>query len=227
MQLIELISSIKNSVVAIGILQPPTDRVNIIGSGFFVKSDGLILSAAHLFKNLGTDVISHLAAMVAEKEEGALTRYKWLPLEIVARNDAEDAALLKIQSPHDTLLKPLKLGVTTEIKEGQEIFFTGFPYAANLMNEGFGVTLITNKGIISSVKRKATPPQPIDWFIIDAISNPGNSGCPLIDIISNTVIGIMSISFRTGSKVQPSLDIREPMHIAGAKPIDYAKALLD
>ena len=70
------------------------------------------------------------------------------------------------------------------------------------------------------------PEHPKNWFIIDAISNPGNSGCPLIDIETNKVIGVMTIAFRTQSKVMRELDIREPMHIAGARPINLAKSLL-
>ena len=71
------------------------------------------------------------------------------------------------------------------------------------------------------------PNQKRNWLIVDAISNPGNSGCPLISTESNKVIGVMTIAFRTQSRVIKELDIREPMHIAGAKPINLAKPLLD
>ena len=109
----------------------------------------------------------------------------------------------------------------------EDVYFIGFPYAAQLINDGFGVTLVVNKSIISNIKRDGIDPQhPRNWFIIDAISNPGNSGCPLINIETNEVIGVMSISFRTPSQVIKELDIREPMHIAGAKPINLVKELL-
>ena len=67
-----------------------------------------------------------------------------------------------------------------------------------------------------------------NWFLVDSISNPGNSGCPLVDIENNKVVGIMSLAFRTKSQVPKynDLDIREPMHIAAAKPINLAKKLL-
>ena len=80
---------------------------------------------------------------------------------------------------------------------------------------------------MSNIKRDGVNPEhKRNWFIVDAISNPGNSGCPLIDLETNKVIGVMTIAFSTKSRIQPDLDIREPMHIAGAKPINLAKALL-
>jgi len=36
----------------------------------------------------------------------------------------------------------------------------------------------------------------------------------------------MAITFRMGSQMQKNLDIREPMHICAAKPINLAKPLL-
>ena len=103
----------------------------------------------------------------------------------------------------------------------------GFPYAANLINEGFGITLIVNKAIISNIKRDGKDPaHKRNFLVLDAISNPGNSGCPVIDIKSNKVIGVMVISWRIRSKEVKNLDIREPMHICAAKPINLAKGLL-
>ena len=226
MNLLSKIKNIKYSVVAIGLLLPP-DKVNIIGSGFSVDSDGTILSVAHLFKDISKTDEKNLVAFVIEKEEGNLNRYKWVHLDIISKDVEGDAAVLKIKSTDGIILKPLLFGDVDKVGEGQEVYFTGFPYAADLINEGFGVSRITNKGIISAVKYKSLASQPLDWFIVDAISNPGNSGCPLIDVETNKVIGIMSISFRIKSKTNKELDIREPMHIAGAKPITYAKDLFD
>lgn len=227
MTLKDKIQAVRDSVVAIGVLLPP-NRVNIIGSGFSVIDGNHLLTADHLFQNLTEQDIKNLACMVATNKKGPLTGYSWLPIEIVRRENTVDAALLKIKNDTKTplKLKPLEIGDDLEVQEGQEVYFTGYPYAANLMNDGFGVTLISNRGIISSVKYSGQEPYPLDWFFVDAISNPGNSGCPLFDFETNKIIGIMSISFRIQSKSIPTLDIREPMHIAGAKPIKIVKTTL-
>lgn len=223
----EKIKKVRPSVIAIG-FKPSENQITIIGSGFCVGNGGDILSAAHLIAPLSEDQKKNLLGMAMVKQEAeGLEAYNWLPLEIVKTDQKNDLAIFKIKDFGKTLLKPLELDDSEKMEIGDEAYFVGFPYAAQLMNDGFGITLIVNKTIISNIKRDGTDPKlPKNWFIVDAISNPGNSGCPIINADTNKVIGVMTISFRTKSQTQPNLDIREPMHIAGAKPINLAKELL-
>jgi S1-C subfamily serine protease len=227
----EKIKEIKPAVVAIG-FTPNPQQITIIGSGFIVSEDGKIVTAAHLFNNLNEEQIKNLKANVLVGEQGRdLEVYEWISLIFDKEkiNVKDDVAVLKLNLSQKTDLKltKLDLGDSEETEIGQETYFIGFPYAAQLMNSGFGVTLVVNKGIVSNIKRDGVDiKHPRNWFVIDAISNPGNSGCPIIDVESNKVIGVMSISFRTPSVVMKELDIREPMHIAGAKPINLVKELL-
>ncbi len=165
--------------------------------------------------------------MIPYSDNGKVSNYSWSQLDFITKEPLNDAALFKIRSATVSLLKPLNIDFSDSVSEGQEVYFIGFPYAINLMKDGFGLTLIVNKGIISSVKRKSVDDNPLGWFVVDAISNPGNSGCPLINLDNNKVIGIMSIAFRIQSQVNPNLDIREPMHIAGAKPIILCRDILE
>lgn len=228
------IKKVRPSIIAIG-FRPEPNKMTIIGSGFIVKKGEniLILSSAHLYNNLKPEHIPSIMGMVIEKEEkDGLTHYKWLPLKLIKKEDKDDIAIFQIKDYKPDLLAEiglgLKLGDSEDVEVGEEVYFIGFPYAAQLINDGFGVTLIVNRGIISNIKRDGIDPShKKNWFIVDAISNPGNSGCPLIDLKTNKVIGIMAISFRTKSRTVGSLDIREPMHIAGAKPINLVKPLLE
>lgn len=226
MEIIEGIKNVRHSIIAIG-FKPSPNKVTIVGSGFSVTDDGKILSAAHLFNQLKPQQVDTLMGMAMTKQEpNGLEHYTWLPLKLTKKRDKLDLALFQIGDYDKTLLSPLELGDSEKIEVGQEAYFIGFPYAAQLINEGFGITLVANRTIISNVKRDGIDPHhPRNWFIVDSISNPGNSGSPLIDLETNKVIGVMAIAFRTRSKVQPDLDIREPMHIAGAKPINLAKKL--
>ncbi len=222
------IKKIRPSIVAIG-FRPDPKRVTILGSGFAVSDDGKILSSAHLYNKIEPEHIPNLMAMaMIEQMPDEMERYKWLPLKLIKKEDKDDLALFQIEGHKQTLLKKLDLGDSEDVEVGQDSYFIGFPYAGRLINDGFGITLIVNKGIMSNIKRDGTKPsRKRNWFIIDAISNPGNSGCPLIDLETNKVIGVMALSFRTQSHIQPNLDIREPMHICAAKPINLAKPLLD
>ena len=226
MSLKENIKNLKNSIVAIGI-KISSDQVNIIGSGFCVIDNNHILTAAHLFQDITEEQTkNNIVCMVASKDNDKIVSYVWRELELVSREIENDASLLKLKDNRDTLLKPLELDLSDEFYEGMDVYYIGFPYAAHLLRDGFGITLIVNKGIISSIKRKDNESNSLDWLIVDGISNPGNSGCPLVDLNSNKIIGIMSISFRMQSQVNPTLDIREPMHIAGAKPISLIENML-
>ena len=221
------IKKVRTSIIAIG-FKPNPNQITIIGSGFCVSDDGKILSAAHLYNQLKPEQKESLIGMAMTKqEENGLETYAWLPLEFIKSDDKNDVVLFNIKDFDKTLLKPLEIDDSEKAEVGDEAYFIGFPYAAQLINDKFGITLIVNKTIISNIKRDGVDPShPRNWLIVDAISNPGNSGCPLISMETNKVIGIMAIAFGTKSQVQPNLDIREPMHIAGARTINLARDLL-
>lgn len=225
----EKIKKVRCSVIAIG-FSPAPNQMTITGSGFCVSDNGKILTTAHIYNQTPPQFQSKLMGMVMTKQESnGLEHYSWFPLGFIKKEDKDDIVLFQIADYEKTLLKPLELGDSEKVEVGQEAYFIGFPYAAQLINDKFGITLIVNRAIISNIKQDGVDPtHPRNWFIIDAISNPGNSGCPFIDMESNKVIGIMSIAFRTKSQVPQynNLDIREPMHIAGAKPINLTKELL-
>lgn len=223
------IKKVRNSIIAIG-FHPNPQQITIVGSGFVVSDDGKILTAAHLYNQLNDEQRKNLKAFVmVEQKQDNLERYQWIPIKLINKVDPDDIALFQLDEYKNTLLRKLELSNSEQVEIGQDAYFIGFPYAAQLMNDGFGVTLIVNKTIVSNIKRDGINPEhKRNWFILDAISNPGNSGCPLIDLETNRVIGVMTITFRTKSQIQKytDLDIREPMHICAAKPINLAKTLL-
>ena len=220
----EKIKEVKSSIVAIG-FNPTADRITILGSGFI--SGGKIITCAHLLNNLSEEQIKSLKANVMVEQVGSdMERYQWMPIKLFKKDIKNDLAVFEFEQAPENI-KNVSLRDSEDVEVGQDVYFIGFPYAAQLMNDGFGVTLVVNKGMISNIKRDGTDPEKKrNWFIIDAISNPGNSGCPVIDLETNEVIGVMSISFKTASQVMKELDIREPMHIAGAKQINLVKELL-
>lgn len=229
MGLSDKIKEIRGSIVAIG-FSPTLNQMTITGSGFCVSDDGKILTAAHIYNQTPPQFQSKLMGMAMVKQEpNGLEHYAWLPLSFIKKEDKEDVTLFQVVDYAKTLLKSLELSDSDKVEVGQEAYFIGFPYAAQLINDHFGITLVVNRTIISNIKQDGVDTtHPRNWFIVDAISNPGNSGCPLIDTETNKVIGVMSTAFSIKSQVPKysDLDIRGPMHIAGAKPINLAKQLL-
>ena len=223
------IKEIRSSIVAIG-FSPAQNQLTITGSGFCISDDGKILTAAHIYNQTPPQFQNKIMAMVmSKKDEHGLEHYTWLPLNLVKKDDGNDVALFKIENFQNTLLRKIELGDSENIEVGQDVYFIGFPYAAQLIKDGMGITLAVNKAIVSNIKQDGlNPNHPRNFIIVDAISNPGNSGCPLIDMETNKVVGIMSIAFRTKSQVPEfnKLDIREPMHIAAARPVNLAQSVL-
>lgn len=219
------IREVRQSIVAIGFNPSPT-QITILGSGFMVN--GKIVTAAHLTHTLNQEQIQNLKANVMIEQLGNdLEKYQWVPIKEFKKDVKNDLAVFEFEQP-PMYIKNMAMGDSENVEVGQDVYFIGFPYAAQLINDGFGITLVANRGMVSNIKRDGTDPsRKRNWFIIDAISNPGNSGCPLINAETNQVIGVMSISFRTPSQVMKELDIREPMHIAGAKPINLVIPLLN
>jgi S1-C subfamily serine protease len=225
--LVKQYKNVKKSIVAIG-FKPNENQITILGSGFIVDNDKII-TAVHIYNQTPEEQRKILMAnvMVGEIQDN-VERYKWIPINLVDKDDKNDIVIFQLADTAEIISKGLKLGDSEKVQVGQEVYFIGFPYAAQLINDHFGLTLIVNKGIISNIKRDGVDPEhKRNWLIVDAISNPGNSGCPLIDAETGKVIGVMTIAFRTQSRTVKELDIKEPMHIAGAKPINLAKDILN
>ena len=141
------------------------------GSGFFVKSDGHIITNFHVVTN-ATDILVYI-------QDG--TR---LEAEFIAKDAGNDLALLKVDPDDIDVVVPL-FGPVEELRVGDPVAALGAPF--NLPN-----TLTV--GIISALDRQRPGGtgtwEPLRAMIqTDAALNPGNSGGMLVDE-RGRVIGI-------------------------------------
>src|SRR3990167_8363264 len=149
----EKIKEIRNSVVAIG-FSPALNQITIIGSGFCISDDGKILTTAHIYTQTPPQSQAVLMAMAMVKQEAnGLEHYTWLPLTFVKKVDNYDLALFQVNNYKETLLRPSELGNSDKVEVGQDVYFVGFPYAGQLINDGFGITLIVNRAMVSNIKQ--------------------------------------------------------------------------
>jgi len=151
------------------------------GSGFFVSSDGEILTNAHVVTTGG-----------AANGGGAITPADQVYVELADRNRVEaeiigfdpdsDVALIKVD-PSGLDVEPLKLSERKDFAVGEPVAAIGSP---------FGKRQSLSVGVISAADRTI---QSLSDFSIDnaiqtdASINPGNSGGPLLDAAGD-VIGI-------------------------------------
>ncbi|MGA7984712.1 MAG: DegQ family serine endoprotease [Burkholderiales bacterium] len=137
-----------------------------LGSGFIVRSDGIVLTNAHV-----VDGASDVMVKLSDRRE--------FKAKVIGVDKQTDIAVIKIDAKD---LPTVKLGDSKAVRVGQWVLAIGSPY-------GFENTVTA--GIVSATSR-ALPDGTYTPFIqTDAPINPGNSGGPLFNM-NGQVIGINS-----------------------------------
>lgn len=140
------------------------------GSGFFISSDGYILTNAH--------VVEDAVSLTVELYDGTVAEAK-----VIGTDKTNDVAVLRINE--DGEYNALVVGNSNELKVGEFVLAIGHPTGEELI---FSATF----GIISALERPVSIDSVLNEYIqIDAAINPGNSGGPLFNM-SGEVIGINS-----------------------------------
>ncbi len=139
------------------------------GSGFVWSKQGYIVTNFHVI--YGADAIKVTLADRSEHQA-----------KIVGADPDHDLAVLQIKVP-DTLVEPLAIGASHDLRVGQKVLAIGNPF-------GLDHTLTT--GVVSALGRtiKSMSNRTIEGVVqTDAAINPGNSGGPLLDS-SGRLIGV-------------------------------------
>lgn len=143
-----------------------TDNL-IFGTGVIYKSDGYIITNAHVVKDMESIVV-------------VLSNSKAYKARLNAIDESLDLAVIKIDKGG---LQPATFGNVSEVAVGQEVVAIGTPLSFNLRNSA-------TKGIISGMNRSADGEY--RFIQSDAAINGGNSGGPLVNMKGH-VIGINSV----------------------------------
>lgn len=220
----ESIARIKPSIVAIATYQQlRSPALQIRGSGFVVADGQTVATNSHVLPD--TLAVDEKLIVVVP---GSPPRM--LEAVTTARDKTHDLALLRIQ----TSLPALRLREQENVRDGQEIFFTGFPIGAAL-----GAVPVTHRGIVSAVTPMALPGGsgkeinsaairqlrggPLTVYQLDATAYPGNSGSALLDADTGEVLGILNMVFVKGSKESA---LSQPTGISFAIPVRHLIELL-
>ncbi len=185
-------------------LFPQREQSTSTGSGFLIDSRGFLLTNYHVVEGADRNT-----GVVVEFEDNVVRR-----AAVVAVDQNNDLALLKVNMAGISSVRPLALGDSTTVRVGDPTLAIGNP---------FGLDRTLTSGIVSALQRQIQAPNgfSIDNVIqTDAPINPGNSGGPLIDA-AGRVIGINSqIETAGGDSGSGSVGI------GFAVPINTAKELL-
>ncbi|MDL2257781.1 trypsin-like peptidase domain-containing protein [Eubacteriales bacterium OttesenSCG-928-K08] len=142
-------------------------RLEGMGSGFVVSSEGYVITNAHVVSGADSVFVS-------------LSNGLEIETELIGADNESDVAVLKVQ--HDGLV-PLKLGDSDDTRVGEYVVAIGNP-----LGRGFEGSV--TKGIISARSRAVTIDGRVNLYIqTDAAINLGNSGGPLFNM-KGEVIGV-------------------------------------
>jgi putative serine protease PepD len=164
------------------------------GTGFVVDTNGNIVTAEHVVD--GADSIK------VQFQDGSTAK-----ATLVGSDKSTDTAVIHVDVSASQL-HPLALGNSSAVQPGQSVVAIGSP---------FGLAETMTGGIVSATNRTITAPNRFsitDAIQTDAAINHGNSGGPLIDVATNTVIGIND---------QIESDSNVNAGVGFAVPIDAAK----
>ena len=223
----DIVRKVKGGIVGIGtyaeLRRPPA---KLMGTGFAVADGSYIVTNNHVVDRALKDKAGEALVVFI----GAGKRAKLVKASVMATDAAHDVAILKVAGHR---LRPLKIGDTRKVEDGQSIAFTGYPIGAVL-----GLYPVTHRGIIAARTPIAIPqtsPRRLDAamikrlrerfevFQLDATAYPGNSGSPLYDRASGAVLGIISSVFVKTTKEKV---LSDPSGITYAVPITHAVDLL-
>lgn len=167
------------------------------GSGFFVSTEGHLVTSYHIVRDRPNITITR------DGQE--------YPAQVLASDPANDIAILKIDAPSI----PLPVGSARDVRVGEDIIALGFPLAqiqGQEMRATFG-----RVNALSSLNADTRHLQ------VDAPVQPGNSGGPLIGP-DGRVIGIMTA--RLDDLATLSATGALPENVSFGVRIDYLTPIL-
>ena len=152
------------------------------GSGFFISTDGMIVTNYHVIKDASIITVSLHDGSVYEAQ-------------LLGADDENDIAVIKISPTADAELEILSFGDSDSLVVGQKVIAIGNPF-------GYDRTLVT--GIISGLSRPIRDENGrvlLGMVQTSAPINPGNSGGPLLNT-EGDVIGINTSIYSTSGTSQ-------------------------
>ena len=223
-----LIATIRPSVLPVGTFSAlNAPRFTFRGSGFVVEGGTLLVTNAHVLPAPGTTPPPQLAVLTARADGG-----RDLRLATLASVDrVHDLALLRLEG---AALPSLELAGPDAVREGMDVALAGYPIGGVL-----GYSLVTHRGIVSSITRIALPSLnarqldaraierlregPFEVYQLDATAYPGNSGGPLLDAHTGRVIGIVNMVLVHSTRESA---LTNPTGITYAIPARFIRDLL-
>ena len=150
--------------------KPPSQKVTVQGTGFFISADGYIITNNHIVEN-------------GQKVKVFTVQGDEFQAKIIGADPRSDVALIKVETK---AMAYAELGDSSQVKVGEWVLAIGNP---------LGMEHTVTAGIVSAKGRQLGLGGEVqtyeDFIQTDAAINRGNSGGPLVNM-RGEVIGINS-----------------------------------
>ncbi len=167
-----------------------------VGTGVIVNDDGAILTSLHVVASAGSIRVTFADGSTAFAE-------------ITGTLSENDIAVLHAEPLPEQFI-PATLGNPNAMRIGDEAFIVGHP---------FGLYGSMSAGVISGFNRTYQPPdstEPMtDLIQVDAATNPGASGGPLVNRYGQVVGIVTALLNPTGQEVFIGIGFAVPITTAG------------
>ena len=188
-----------------------------LGSGFFVKSDGVLVTNYH--------VIENAFSIWVRISNGGLFSVK----DILNVDNQGDIAVLRV---HGKNLPVVNMGDSRKAKVGDGIVAIGHPLAMTISLE-MDIEATTTEGIISA--RRAVRETGRHFLQISAPISPGSSGGVLLNM-EGEVIGMTTATITGGQNINFAIPVnqirevilghQEPIELKESAKLFYLKGIL-
>jgi len=224
------VERIKGSVLAVGTFERTRSPAFVFrGTGFVIADGSLVATNAHVLPTALDG--ERRETLVVALPGPNVTTAQLRTARIVASERANDLAILAIDGPK---LQPLSLGESVRVREGQAVYFTGYPIGTVL-----GLIPATHRAMIAAltpialptidasqldaqaIRRLSGASEPV--MQLDGTAYPGNSGSPLYDPETGQVVGIVNSTLVKASR---ETLLSQPSGIAYALPVRWLLDLL-
>jgi len=174
----------------------PTGDQTVSGSGFFISSEGYILTNHHV-----VEAVQDIRIVLADGSEQRA--------RLVGSDQFSDLAVLKTD---DRVPATVKLGNSDVLKSGESVLAIGSPLGDFMNTVTVGVISATGRAIDTGQGYQVE-----DLIQTNAAINQGNSGGPLVNL-AGEVIGINTMIVRSSSSgtVAEGLGFAIPINTARA-----------
>jgi S1-C subfamily serine protease len=193
-----------------------------------VADGNLAITHAHVVPPSSEDMTG--VDLVVQVRRGA-TELQMRRATIVEIDRVHDLALLRFEGP---AVPALAIGDSEAVREGQIIAYTGFPIGGAL-----GFSPVTHRGMVSSITPIVLPSATsqqlternirsmregsFNIFQLDGTAYPGNSGGPVFDLQTGSVVAVINMVFIKGTRESA---LSQPSGITYAIPATYIAQLL-